>query len=213
MSQREAAKAERRARIVQAAARLVRAVGFDRVSMTDIAAEAGVSPATLYNLFQAKGAIFRAVWDLDLIDYRRRVEAAPARDALDRLFVAVELAAGLYAAQPDFYRAMARTVAGTEPLGHAINAPRTAFWRDGVAEAVREGALLPEAEGLLGEALTHLFRGVFLHWAAGEIDVARLEAEIVYGFALMLLAYAAPAQIDGLRACIKTLEPVLRSTP
>ena len=125
--------------------------------------------------------------------------------------LAIGVAAKLYAAEPDFYRAMARTVVGTESLGQSINAPRTAFWREGVAAAVREGALLPGADGPLGEALTHLFRGVFLHWAAGEIDVARLEAEIVYGFALMLLAYAAPAQTDGLRACIQTLEPVLRS--
>ena len=51
LSRREAGKADRRRRIVEAAAALVREAGLEGVSMVQIAEAAGVVPATLYNLF------------------------------------------------------------------------------------------------------------------------------------------------------------------
>ena len=65
-SRREIGKAERRRRIIAAAGALLRESGLDAVSMAQIAERAEVSPATLYNLFQTKGAIFRQVFDVDL---------------------------------------------------------------------------------------------------------------------------------------------------
>ena len=50
-SQRELGKEERRERVLSAAAELLRAIGFDAVSMAQIAKRASVSEKTLYNLF------------------------------------------------------------------------------------------------------------------------------------------------------------------
>ncbi len=107
-TRRELSKAERRSRIVEAAASLLRESGFDSVSMLQIAERADVSPATVYNLFLSKAAVFQHVFDRDLSEYERLVEAAPARDALDRIFKAIDVAATLYRQDPGFYRAMAQ---------------------------------------------------------------------------------------------------------
>src|SRR5690348_10668700 len=105
---REIGKAERRHRIIEAAATLLRESGIDAVSMTQIAERARVSPATLYNLFQTKAAIFRQVFDLDLQAFQQQLARVPARDAIENIFAAIELAVTLYRRDPEFYRAMAR---------------------------------------------------------------------------------------------------------
>ncbi len=210
-SRREAAKAERRGRIVDAAASLVREQGFGAVSMVQIAERAAVSPGTLYNLFQTKGAIFRQVFDLDLREYERLLSSAPAQDSLDRMFVAIELAASLYRDDPDFYRAMAHVGDDdTDGLGSAIAEPRTAFWQAQVAGAVLSGSLRPDADpNVLGVALTQLMRGVFLEWAGRVISADRLAKETAFGFAMVLLAYAADDEAPSLRQRLAGLQTEL----
>jgi len=205
-SRREIGKAERRARIVEAAAALVRESGFDAASMVQIADRAQVSPATLYNLFRTKDAIFRQVFDLDLEAYQRRLSATPAANGLERIFVAVELAASLYRADPDCDRAMARSSRGAGALRSAITEPRIAFWQDQVVAAAAEGRLSADADPrLLGVTLTQLFAGALQEWAAGVISPERLAQEIAYGFALALLAFAPEASAKRLRRRLQTL--------
>lgn len=213
-SRREEAKNERRRRIVEAAASLVREQGFDAVSMVQIAERAEVSPGTLYNLFQTKNAIFRQVFDLDLREYERLLSQAPARDPLDRMFVAIELAASLYRADPDFYRTMARANGdGPDGLGSAIAEPRTAFWQTQVAEAVLQGRLRPDTNAdVLGVALTQLMRGVFLEWAGRVISADRLAKEVAFGFAMALLAYATEEEAPSLRRRLGILQVTLAET-
>ena len=213
-SRREGAKAERRRRIVEAAATLVREQGFSGVSMVQIAERAAVSPGTLYNLFQTKSAIFRQVFDLDLQEYERLLSQAPARDSLDRMFVAIELAASLYRANPEFYRAMARVGDDdAEGLGAAIAEPRTGFWQAQVTGAVREGRLRADTDpDILGVALTQLMRGVFLEWAGGVISAYRLAKEASFGFAMALLAYAMEDEATLLRQRLRGLQMDLAKT-
>ena len=58
---RETAKADRRARYLDAAARLFAERGFDRVSIDDLGAAAGVSGPALYRHFPGKDAILAAL--------------------------------------------------------------------------------------------------------------------------------------------------------
>ncbi len=207
LTRREQGKAERRARIIEAATALLRESGFDAVSMLQIAERAGVSPATVYNLFQTKAAVLQQVFDQDLTHYERLVADAPATDALERVFAAVDIAAALYEGDPGFYRAMAQGGRGPETLRVAISEPRIGFWRRMVVEARNDGRLRPDTDAdLLGVALTQTARGVFHEWAAGVISAPRLAEETGYGFALALLAYAAPDAAWRLGARIAALE-------
>jgi AcrR family transcriptional regulator len=212
-SRRDVGKAERRRRIVEAAAALVRVSGLDNVSMVQIAERAEVSPATVYNLFQTKAAIFRQVFDLDLEDYQRRVADVPARDAIERIFAAIDLAASLYRRDPDFYRAMARGGGEATRLSSAISEPRKAFWQAQVADAVEEGCLSQSTSpDLLGATLTQFMRGVFLDWAGHVISTERLAKETAYGFAMMLRAHATEEVAVALAARQKDLQATLART-
>jgi AcrR family transcriptional regulator len=214
-TRRELSKAERRLRIVEAATSLLRESGLDAVSMLQIAERAEVSPATVYNLFQGKAAVLQQVFDRDLSEYERLVELAPARDALDRLFTAVEVAASLYRSDPGFYRAMAQGGRrGGDAPRPAIGEPRTGFWRRMVAAARAEGRLVPETdERLVGVTLSQVMRGVFSEWAAGVISADRLAQETGYGFALALLAYAAGDLAADLAERRRRFEAVLTAQP
>lgn len=196
-SRREAAKADRRRRIVEAAAALLRDQGFEGVSMTQVAERAGVSPATLYNLFQTKAVILRQVFDQDLADYERMVAAAPARDVLERMFISIDIAAGLYESNPSFYRAMASGGAEVAPsLSAAIAEPRQAFWHAMIGQAMAEGRLKAGTDArVLGTAISQLMRGAYGEWVAGVVSARRMAQEAAYGAALMLQARA-----DGLDA-------------
>ena len=208
-TRRELSKAERRQRIVEAATSLLRENGFDGVSMLQIADRADVSPATVYNLFQTKAAVLQQVFDSDLSEYERLVEAARARDALDRIFKAVDVAAALYRGDPGFYRAMAQLHRGSAPRP-AIAEPRIGFWQRMVAAAQADGRLLLSADPqLLGVTLSQTIRGAFSEWAGGVISAERLAEETAYGFALALLAYAAPDASDDLTARLRKLEAAL----
>ena len=211
---REAGKRARRERIVAAAAALARAQGFDAVAMTAIAAEAGVSPATLYNLFETKAAIFREVFDQDLETFVRQLAASPAASALDRLFTAVELAGQLYAADPIFYRAMALHGGRSGSLRPAIREPRMAFWRAQVAAAIADGGLGDDSDpALIGTTLAHLFAGVVQDWAADAIDAPRLVLEASYGFALILTPSASAAGRRALAERLAALRTALAERP
>ncbi len=210
-TRREVGKAERRRRIIEAAAVLARECGLEAVSMTQIAERAEVVPATLYNLFSTKGAIFREVFDQDLEEYRRQVAEAPATDALDRVFVGVEVAAAFYRQSPTFYRALARGGGQkVEDMGPAISDPRIAFLQNQVADCLAEGLLAPDTDAqVLGVTLSQTMRGVFMEWAVGAIRADRLAKEASYGFAVALLAHATPETAPGLKSRVRRLQTEL----
>ncbi|MHB8527887.1 MAG: TetR/AcrR family transcriptional regulator [Caulobacteraceae bacterium] len=213
-TRRELSKAERRQRIVEAATSLLRDSGFDAVSVLQIAGRAEVSPATAYNLFQTKAAILQQVFDRDLSRYERLVELAPARDAIDRIFKAVDVAASLYRGDPGFYRAMAQGGRRGDTPRSAISEPRIGFWRRMVAAARAEGRLVPETdERLVGVTLSQIIRGVFSEWAAGVISAERLAQETSYGFALALTAYATGDSPADLAKRLRRLEGALAERP
>jgi AcrR family transcriptional regulator len=64
-------KDERRAQLVEAAARAFLAGGFAATSLDDVAAQAGVTKMIIYRHFDSKSDLYRAV----LLDTRQRIEA------------------------------------------------------------------------------------------------------------------------------------------
>lgn len=211
---REAAKRARRARIVAAADALAREQGFDAVAMTAIAARAGVSPATLYNLFRNRAAILAAVFDADLAEFELELAARPAESGVERIFAAVDLAAALYARDPEFYRAMPLSASHGGGLRPAIREPRIAFWQAQAKAAQADGGLRADCDtALLGMMLAHLLTGVFQDWAAGAISARRLGLEAGYGFALLLLPVADEALATALRQRLRSLAAALAAEP
>lgn len=182
--------------------------------MVQIAERAGVVPTTLYNLFQTKEAIFRQVFDRDLEMFQRKVEQAPAKDALDRIFVAIEIAAAIYEKDPQFYRAMSHAPrARIERLSVGITKPRIAFYQAQVAAAIAAGRLRPDTDArLLGITLCELMAGVFFEWAVEAITPQRLEAEASFGFAMLLRGFVAPEAASQLNVRFEASRRILLTT-
>ena len=88
---REKQKADRDQRILKAATRLFREVGYDRTKIETIAAKARVSIGTVYNYYQNKGDLLVAIVSMEVNEVLRAgdelIHAPPAavQDAVDAL--------------------------------------------------------------------------------------------------------------------------------
>jgi AcrR family transcriptional regulator len=216
ISRREQAKGERRARVVAAAWQILREEGVDGLSMKAVAGRAGVSLATLYNLFGSKGAVLAGVYEQDLRNYEALVAARPG-DALDRIFDAVDVAARLYGADPDFYRAIMWRRDQEMPQAMVdirLNDPRARFWPDLVARAVEAGALRAGTDPtVLGVLMMQSLGGVISDWLGDRISLERLPLEAKLAFAIMLSAFATGEASLRLRKQVQTLHRRLSLEP
>ena len=188
LSRREAGKAERRHRIIHAARELIRATGNAGLSMRALAARAGVSLATPYNLFGSKRAIVLAVLD-DVREFQDRFASLRSADPLERLFAAVDMAVAFYIADPQFYRTLWAAVSdpSDDVRTEIYNWKRNEFWRNLVAEAAQAGAIAPNVNvELLFRTLDRCFGSAMLEWVVGELEADLLAPTIRYSWALIL---------------------------
>jgi AcrR family transcriptional regulator len=214
MSKREEAKTERRRRIVAATRELIRETGDTGLSMRAIAARAGVSLTTPYNLFGSKRAIVVAVLE-DVREFHERFSSLHQVNAIDRIFHALSISLSYYADDPDFYRTLwteALDMSGKELRTALITPQRYAFWWALLTEAAREGALLPAIDlDLLLRNLDLVFGSVMLAWVLGGVETQDLEPAVGFGYALALRgAAAAEAQPRIERRLIDFQKQLLR---
>ncbi|HWA61936.1 MAG TPA: TetR/AcrR family transcriptional regulator [Caulobacteraceae bacterium] len=188
LGRREAGKQERRQRIITAARELIRETGNAGLSMRALAARAGVSLATPYNLFGSKRAIVLAVLQ-DVREFHERFSTLRSTDPLERIFLAVEMQVEFYVADPEFYKTMWAAVFDTSDDVRAtlFNPKRDAFWLGLIHDAIGSGAILKEIDAeLLLTQLDHLFRSVMLDWIVGEVELSVLIPTVRLGYALIL---------------------------
>jgi AcrR family transcriptional regulator len=213
LTRREAGKAERRRQIIQAARDLIRDTGNAGLSMRGLAARAGVSLATPYNLFGSKRAIVVAVLQ-DVREYQERFSTLRVADPVEKIFAALDLAIAFYVGDPAFYRTVWAAVLDPSDgvRGEILNPKRDAFWRGLVDEAVRAGAIAGDIDaGLLLHQLEALLRSVMFDWVVGEIAPARLAPMARHGYALVLLGAASPGWRGPLMARVLEAQAALAS--
>lgn len=198
MSRREDAKAERRRRIVAAARDLIIETGDAGLSMRAIAARAGVSLTTPYNLFGSKRGIVIALLE-DVREFHERFSQLHRASAIDRIFQAVSITLIYLAEDPEFYRTLwteALRYDSKELRGELQSPQRQDFWLALLNEARSEGALLADVEiDLLLAALDSIYVAAMLAWVLGAIDVREIEPHVCYGYALALRGAATGAQM------------------
>jgi AcrR family transcriptional regulator len=195
---REAGKAERRRAIIKAARELIRETENAGLSMRALAARAGVSLATPYNLFGSKRAIVVAMLQ-DVREFHELFSARRPADPIDSIFLALDTAIELYLGDPPFYRTLWTAVfdAGEGVREEILGPKGDAFWRGLVDEAAAAGALREGANpNLIGQHLDFIRRSAMFEWAVGLIPAERLAATARLGYALIL----AGAVIEDRRA-------------
>lgn len=213
MSIREQAKEERRQRIVAAARRLIDETGETGFSMRALAEAAEVSLVTPYNLFGSKLAVMLAMLDDDVAQYQARLAKLNAPDALEMFFAAVRLAREVYEAEPRFYRTVFREVngSGDRDLLAGYYGPRLAFWRGLTQQAQADGFLRADIDAdAFTQQLSHIFGAHLLDWVGESISLDTMEAQIAYGFSLLLLAALAEEYCSGMRSRVMQNQEMLQ---
>ncbi len=161
--------------------------------MRALAARAGVSLATPYNLFGSKRAIVLALLQ-DVREFRERFSTFRSADPIERIFAAVDIAVEFYIGDPGFYKTLwAAVFDTTDEVRHEIyNPKRDAFWLGLIQGAADAGAFAADIDlELLLHQLDFLFRSVMLDWVVGEMDPRALAPTIRLGYALILKGAAA----------------------
>jgi AcrR family transcriptional regulator len=185
---------ERRARILEAAAQLIRDSGGTGLSMRTLADRAEVSLATPYNLFGSKRAIVLALLE-DVREFHERFAQLRAVDPLERIFQAVDLQIEIYLADPALYKTMWAAVFDTSDDLRATlwNDKRDAFWRGLIGAAVEAGAIGREiSQEWLQRQLDHVFRCIMLDWIVGILKPVAVAPAAQHGYALILKGASTP---------------------
>jgi AcrR family transcriptional regulator len=212
LGRREAGKAERRQRIIQAARQLIRETGNAGLSMRALAARAGVSLATPYNLFGSKRAIVLAVHQ-DVREFHQRFSITRSADPVERIFAAVDMAIDYYVGDPPFYKTLWAAVFDTtdEIRTEIYNPKRDAFWQGLIRAAADAGAFADDMElDHVLHQLDYLFRSVMLDWVVGEMAPEALAPTIRLGYALILKGAASPEWRGPLQARIAESHALLK---
>lgn len=194
VSKREASKAGRRKRIVDAARALLEEPGDATLSMREIAKRANVSIATPYNLFGSKRAIVRAVIE-DAREFHERFASVKDLTGVEQIFEALKLTLSYHVEQPEFYRTIWASLldsTGSAELRSELITPQSEqFWVTLLTQATDEGLLTKETDvTIIQETLSMVFAGAMLKWVLGGCSVEDLEPLICRGYGLVLVGTA-----------------------
>lgn len=189
----ERSKAKRRAAIIGAALEIIRETGETGLSMRALAARAGVSLATPYNLFGSKQAILVALLAQNAIAFGKVFQEKASSDQLTRIFDYVDLSFDLYRSDPTYYQALLRTLYRSEDaqLRTSLRKPRANFLKTLLRDAMTAGYLEPD---LAVELVSRDLFGIYLYsvqeWVHGSVTLDRARLETGHGYSLILLGAA-----------------------
>ena len=194
-------RATRQRHIVEAAQALIRERGDAGFAMTELAARAGVSPATPYNLVGSKADLLRLVVGDEFESFSRRMNSVSHASPLGALLDATALVVTHYEADRQFYRGLYGAVFGidaTEMRGMMASEGQ-ALWRTFVQAAVDAGeieafvAVLP-----LTHVLLRAIGATAQAWLAENWDEARFALEMAQTARLVLASVVAAPLRAGL---------------
>lgn len=185
-------KAQRRAAILAAAAALIRETGSTEFSVGTLAARAGLSVATLYNLIGSKGSILYVLLNQHLDAQEAAVAAATlARNPFTQAIEVAGIVAGVFVRDPNYLRPLWRYQLGAIEPAHrpALMHRALGLWERWLAP-LELGGRLPRGIGLrdLAREYRIYFAGALDLWVQDELDDGQFLAQIRYGCLLRLLA-------------------------
>jgi AcrR family transcriptional regulator len=212
-SVRAQTRGDQRARIVDAARRLFASHGVDEVTMAEVATEAGVARATVFNYFGSKHALVEAITEDVIAYYQAMLQNAladtttPVPALVRALFE--HMGAGIEEDRR-FYRGVFREIAkvrlgldegGTgQRAGEAAVALLVELLARGQARGELSTAYRAED---LASAFDSLVNGTITHWLYGDAaeplhERMRRAAEVFLGPVALRSAASAPTALPAL---------------
>jgi AcrR family transcriptional regulator len=201
------ALARRRHRVLRAARALVAEQGLEALTMRQLAVEADMSVATLYNLIGGRDEILRALGEYFLEELDEAFVQLRARTPLER---AREL---LTTVIDTVTRELPKPVLLLVLSDAQLYTNLVPSWQPDQALADELGAMV--TAGVLTNELSiskiarEVWRMLMAHlrlWAAGSMDEHQLRAAVLYNLDLYLLAMAAPASRKRLLGHARSLQ-------
>lgn len=161
MALREKQMAERKARIIASAEKLMRETGNTDFTMRALAAEAEVSPATPFNLFGSKESILYELLLQSLESFFRHGLDLKSDNPIERVLEAADVAVDLFVHDPQFLRPLYRFLLGVnDPSARPVFLRRSIkFWQLTFASSYQKNSETPGPEinaiavGLLAQIL------------------------------------------------------------
>lgn len=186
-------KARRRTAILNATLDLLRATPIDKVTIEAIAAQAGVAPATVYNLIGSRDQLLLACVDRvidSLIDGLVRI---PVND--DPIAAAVQIIEGscdAFIFDGDAFRQIAGAVNGIARGGRPISVDPAQLQVTAMLAAKEKGILCHNADPIaMGRQIFLSYNGAFFAWAGRQLTDEGFRAAALHGLWTALLASAA----------------------
>ena len=161
-------RAERRAQIVEAAARAFLASGYEKTSMEDVARTAGVTRLILYRIFDSKEALYLAVLTAVLDDMASEFELGPGAIAGERPTVAITLL-GIARRHPDSFRLLWRHTSNQpefQELFVLFRSAATDFASALIAEVSPDPMILQWAAE---SVVSHVYESICLWLDSGDV--------------------------------------------
>lgn len=195
MSVRTRNKARRRADILRIARHTLAREGFEALKLRELAAAAGVTVPTVYNLIGGKTELLMAIVT-EMVDQLMWVQNQPLGMPIDQLFVGqINRMTQLFASDEDGFRAA--FLAG-DRLGLFERASKAGFYRQAVEVPIQACQVAQSSGVLLGhvsaEALGHQLYGSYRlarqDWSSGYIELPEFRTQALTGMCLCLAADA-----------------------
>lgn len=176
-------RAKRVAALLDSAHRLVEEGGSTDFTMQQLAAAAGLSLATTYNIIGTKAAVLYALLDAGLDSLAEAQRALQAAEPERRLEENARTAVRFFANEERYYRPLMRYLLGIyEPEKRPLFMARAiAFWRIAVSGGASDGqvALSPTPGETFARALHVSFIGALDLWVHHEIDREAFEEIVI----------------------------------
>lgn len=160
------ARAATRAKLLDAAAKLATTGGYDAVGVREVAAAAGVSPATAYQHVSSKDQLLIDVlFSLGQRTYDSLDHHDPRRDPADRLSAIFGSIMRQVAAKPLLYQALYRAYLTTSTAGGTAIGPDQAAW---IGKAIGGDTSLNDGEVVAAaDIVSCLFQGAMVRVVSG----------------------------------------------
>lgn len=200
---------ERRDHLVRVAQVLIREGGDAGFSMAQLAARAGVSPATPYNLIGPKPEVLRLVVREEFQSFAARLRPAEGASPLAVLLAAADQVVDHYLADRPFYRGLYHAAGNTEAreVHDLMLDEGRALWRGLVGEAIASGELEPWLRREpFTDQLLRILSGVTLSWLSGDLDDRRFAPAMGYSVRLALAGAASASARGDLTLALRQLQ-------
>ncbi|MFM7744614.1 MAG: TetR/AcrR family transcriptional regulator [Actinomycetota bacterium] len=198
----DANKARRRTAILDGTLTLLRETPIEKVSIEAIAAEAGVVPATVYNLIGSRDHLLLACVDrvIDtLIDDLARIPLND--DPIGAALRIVEGSCDAFIVDAVAFRQIVGAVNGISRAGRSLAVDPARLQMAAMRAALESGLLRGDADPVaMGRQVFLSYNGALFAWAACQLTDEGFRAAALHGLWTVLVANAADEHREEIRA-------------